>query len=453
MPTPDREEMMNAGRWLEDYYRAGSGLQRDGGLVLPSLPPSVDWEGVGAWLFDIYWRARLLGRSPDESRALVVHAIEQTDEWRQRHQTPVPPPVPTPFPPVGDLPSSRWRRDGRYLVDANNQRVVWTFTSAFRLAHMVMTGEDPRPFLDFCMDRVNGVRVLAMAHNLFSLDPSAGVEGLSLVLPLLAERGLHAEIVCLADTRFYMGYDWVQHVQAIGHLCEQYVGTLLEVCNEPLQEWQPFTPEQLQMFLQPVWSVIPTTLGAADGPQDESQAYVSNWSAYQPVHADRSRAPWGQVRHVREQQVLSEAIGQYVVNDEPGRDFSLAQYFAIGALCRVLGLGDTHHSEWGKHGRLPDGQELQALQARERGWATLPRDWWGVFSNYGWRDPLPESPVDRVEFQSPDGRVYASLNGDRSYVVLLHAHTPTFRAGYYGERVDEVTDLDGGRASVWYCER
>lgn len=86
--APGREEMMNAGRWLDAFYRAPEGLQRPHGLVVfrPDGGPEPDYEGLGAWLFDVYWNARLAGGSVDQAHAAVVTAIQGTDEWKARHR-------------------------------------------------------------------------------------------------------------------------------------------------------------------------------------------------------------------------------------------------------------------------------------------------------------------------------------------------------------------------------
>ena len=81
--VPDRGEMIKAGRWLDDFYRAPEGLGREDGLLING---GIDWEGVAVWLFDVYLRARIAGRSPDEGRAAVVEAIRQTPEWREKHR-------------------------------------------------------------------------------------------------------------------------------------------------------------------------------------------------------------------------------------------------------------------------------------------------------------------------------------------------------------------------------
>lgn len=84
---PGREEMMNAGRWLDTFYRAPEGLQRVNGLVRfdDQGRPSPDWEGVGAWLFDVYWNTRLAGKSEGDARAAVIAEIQKQDEWKGKH--------------------------------------------------------------------------------------------------------------------------------------------------------------------------------------------------------------------------------------------------------------------------------------------------------------------------------------------------------------------------------
>src|SRR3990167_4963225 len=85
---PGREEMMNAGRSLHLYYRSQEGLQRPDGLWKPESPQAIaqpDWEGIGAWLFDVYLHARIAGQNATEAMQAVIAAIRQTDEWRAKH--------------------------------------------------------------------------------------------------------------------------------------------------------------------------------------------------------------------------------------------------------------------------------------------------------------------------------------------------------------------------------
>jgi hypothetical protein len=77
-----REEMVGAGRWLHEFYQSEEGLGRKEGLWFNNQP---DFEGIGAWLLDVYLSARIEGASEEDARQRVVDQIQQTDEWRQGH--------------------------------------------------------------------------------------------------------------------------------------------------------------------------------------------------------------------------------------------------------------------------------------------------------------------------------------------------------------------------------
>jgi len=77
-----RAEMVEAGRWLHQYYQSEEGLRRPAGLWFNDQP---DFEGIGAWLLDVYLSARIEGASEEEARQRVIDQIQQTEEWRQGH--------------------------------------------------------------------------------------------------------------------------------------------------------------------------------------------------------------------------------------------------------------------------------------------------------------------------------------------------------------------------------
>lgn len=79
---PGRAEMMDEGQRLHAYYASHEGLQRVKGLSINDAP---DWEGVGAWLFDVYLVNRLAGKTREQSRAAYVSMIRHTDEWKTKH--------------------------------------------------------------------------------------------------------------------------------------------------------------------------------------------------------------------------------------------------------------------------------------------------------------------------------------------------------------------------------
>lgn len=85
---PDRGEMMTVGQQLHFYYRSPEGLQRPQGLWKDATATAIaqpDWEGIGAWLFDVYLRARVAGKSATEAFELVIKEIRKSDEWKTKH--------------------------------------------------------------------------------------------------------------------------------------------------------------------------------------------------------------------------------------------------------------------------------------------------------------------------------------------------------------------------------
>ena len=77
-----RHDMIAAGQWLQEVYQGQDGLKRPEGLWIDGHP---DFEGIGAWLFDVYLAERLAGADDAEARKKVVDGIKQSDEWRQKH--------------------------------------------------------------------------------------------------------------------------------------------------------------------------------------------------------------------------------------------------------------------------------------------------------------------------------------------------------------------------------
>ncbi|OGA53563.1 MAG: hypothetical protein A3G25_18990 [Betaproteobacteria bacterium RIFCSPLOWO2_12_FULL_63_13] len=77
-----RQDMIAAGQWLHAFYQSEEGLKRKEGLWIDGHP---DFEGIGAWVFDVYLRARLTGADDGAARQKVMDAIRQTEEWRRKH--------------------------------------------------------------------------------------------------------------------------------------------------------------------------------------------------------------------------------------------------------------------------------------------------------------------------------------------------------------------------------
>ena len=84
---PPRQELAAAANWLHDYYQSQDGLQRPQGLWLNDRP---DFEGVAAWILDVYLWARVEGVSDEEARQRIVQAIQGSEEWKTKHPSGAP---------------------------------------------------------------------------------------------------------------------------------------------------------------------------------------------------------------------------------------------------------------------------------------------------------------------------------------------------------------------------
>jgi hypothetical protein len=340
------------------------------------------------------------------------------------------------------------------LAEAPDRRVRLYSITAFALLHLLETGQRAAAvaFLDWCAAHppLNCIRVLCMCHNMFRLTPQAGLAYLPEACELAGARGLYVEAVAIADTHaedehdamypLYPGFDYAAHVAEAGAICADFPNTVLEFVNEPMQKWQPFDPATLRSFAPGVPREVPFTLGAPDGAEDESQIYCDPGNAYQTVHSDRNRAPWGNVRHTREIQIMSSEIDQYGWNDEPGKQFTCAQHFAIGGLAGVCMIGDTFHADGVRHCVIPTGDELAWFEARRDGWAFVPATTWGTFANFGWTAPNPEPPIAACEFWDEDGRAYSVVLEDEAYTVLINARYPVWKPGWTCRAAEERTD-------------
>lgn len=77
-----RHEVIAAGQWLQTFYQSEEGLKRPDGLWIDKHP---DFEGIGAWLFDVYLTHRLAGEDDATARKAVVDGIQHSDEWHSKH--------------------------------------------------------------------------------------------------------------------------------------------------------------------------------------------------------------------------------------------------------------------------------------------------------------------------------------------------------------------------------
>jgi hypothetical protein len=77
-------EIQRTMAWLHEFYKSPEGLQRPDGLWVGGHP---DFEGLSAWVFEVYLRGRLRGLTEDQARQAIVDAIKRSDEWRAKHKS------------------------------------------------------------------------------------------------------------------------------------------------------------------------------------------------------------------------------------------------------------------------------------------------------------------------------------------------------------------------------
>jgi hypothetical protein len=95
----DRAEFREAMNQLDALYAAPEGLQRPDGLSIAGRP---DFEGIAAWVFDVYLASRASGLSRDQAFGNVRYQVEQSGEWQAKHP--------------GAGPSARWTPFGQTLA-------------------------------------------------------------------------------------------------------------------------------------------------------------------------------------------------------------------------------------------------------------------------------------------------------------------------------------------------
>jgi hypothetical protein len=324
----------------------------------------------------------------------------------------------------------RMRIDGRRFVHPDGSPFIWRFATGFRLLDLLADGDAAGVdrFMAWARDTgFNGVRVLTMAAGLFDLRPEAGRCRLDALLERAASHDLYVELVALADTRALSltGDELREQVRAVGGACARHLNCAgVEIANEP---WHPSQADALHdpAFLTELAHLVPApglvTEGAA--PDDEQ---IERWlGGYVVRHLDRSRDKWNRTRRVRELENLSRETVRPVVNDEPigaseadqpgRRSADPAEFFALGVLNRVFGVGGTFHFEDGLQARVPGPVQQACAEAFLHGSTLWPDEVETAFFNAGWA----ASPVRSADFDRAIVRAYSAVTGAGGWLVLV----------------------------------
>ena len=261
------------------------------------------------------------------------------------------------------------RVSGARFIAANGSPFPWRGITAFRLLEFVAHGHQPQAaaYLDWAASQhLTVVRVLAMAHVLFTLTPADGERALPSLLKLAGQRGLVVEIVALADTASYP-IDLARHVRAIGRTCAAAGNCIIEIANEPYHPTQSAAVHDhstLRRLRAQIPSTVPVSLGTLDdGGELAAGDYVTWHSPRDGDWPERMREGADLLRRYAKPVIADEPMGA-ADHAVPGRRDNVPEHFAAAArIARESGIGATFHYEGGLQSRRPTPTEAACLAA------------------------------------------------------------------------------------------
>jgi hypothetical protein len=258
---------------------------------------------------------------------------------------------------------------GTHFIASDGSRFEWRGITAFRLVEFVAHGRsaDADAYLEWAASKqLTLVRVLVMADALFKLSPPDGLTALPRLLEMAKRRGLHVEVVALADTAA-IPIDIPAHVRAVAEICARHDNVVLEIANEP---WHPTQARTLHdaAYLQRIEATLPAAVPVALGSVEQDDGYAAG--DYVTWHAPRGR---DHAQTIARGADLIARFKKPVVSDEPigaadqavagRRDNDPGRFREAARATRRAGLGATFHYEGGLQARLPSPVEAACLDA------------------------------------------------------------------------------------------
>lgn len=308
----------------------------------------------------------------------------------------------------------RVRADGKNLVDGSGRIVRITGTT---FLSGLVRGDWDQKLTQIRDEGYTLVRVAAGALEWANQRASDARRLLPPFIETAARYGQRVLVTAITDSK-WDNYDLDQHVQEIGQICARYDNTILEIANEPYhatQRDEVHSYARLQQLARLVPAEVLVGLGAAQ--DDESQEPASG--EYFPVHLDRSRALWEQVRRIREMEADEAASGDPVIIQEAEKVKDPDWWFTFGFLARGFEIDALFHSDDGVQARLLAPDTLAAGRAFLQGFRTvIPADRDVSYSNSNVNDGWNQSPVGWHNVNTAL-RCYSFTAGNSGHTIAL----------------------------------
>lgn len=277
-------------------------------------------------------------------------------------------------------------------------------------------------------------------------------------LDYLRSAGMHGYLSYCTEAG--TGYALDAHVRELEQITAGRDNVLKEVANEadhPTQGGR-LTPERVRELSQRMAGAV--SYGATIE-NDESPKYAGGH--FVPVHLDRGRDKWNQVRRVREIEAMSASTGKPAINQEPigaaevsspgRRESDPNVFFTMGVLNRLFEVGGIWHSENGLHAQPLEPNQRLCAEAFIRG----SRIWNGTerlrYLNVGHGG----SPVVAARFnegRNEEGctRAYSGVVGNDGFTIALGVvGNPGVEFGNGWRPVDVLAERPG--VTVWHVQQ
>jgi hypothetical protein len=269
--------------------------------------------------------------------------------------------------PQAPADCGRVRAEGQALVCADGTVFRWNGVTAFALLDHVADGRRTEADAFMRWARATGfnlVRVLAVAHHLFKLEPADGRRHLDALFSMAAARGLYVEIVAIADSGPLMMSPsrLREQVEAVGRASAAHPNAIVEIANEhyhPTQSPALHDPEFLRELARGIPPGVLYTESAAsdDAARDPQGQFITR-------HLSRAGTGTQMLDRLSLLVKLGAETGKPVVSgepigagerDQPGRRLANPGFFRdLARRTAAAGLaGGTFHCEDGIFARIP----------------------------------------------------------------------------------------------------